>query len=204
MNHDKKRVPRPFVLLVLACTALATALPALAAGGGNEGGGNIFTGDVGNILWTLLIFGGVLFILGKYAWGPLLDVLEKREELIKNSLAEARRDREEAAAKLKEYEDRINQARADATEIVEEGRRDAEVLKQRIEQDAREEAEKVIARGRRDLAIARETAIKDLYELSGELAAKIASRIVERELKTADHEKLIADAIGQVGRLEAN
>ena len=95
-----------------ACGILLCAAPAMAAGEGGEN--NIFAGDVGNILWTLIIFGLVLFILGRYAWKPLLEILQQREDLIRNSLEEAKRDREEAKARLAEYEERLTAARAEA------------------------------------------------------------------------------------------
>jgi len=191
---------RPRALLALL--AAAAAAPAMAAS--TEGEANIFAGDLGNVLWTLLIFGLVLFILGKYAWGPLLDVLQKREDFILSSLEEARRDRIEAEARLREYEQRLREARAEATGIVEEGRRDAEVLRGRIEHEAREEAEKIRARTLRDIGIARETALKELYEVGGKLATRIAAQIVERELRAEDHQKLIDNAIAEMERLGAN
>jgi F-type H+-transporting ATPase subunit b len=190
---------RPRALLALA---VAAAAPAMAAS--TEGEANIFAGDLGNVLWTLLIFGLVLLILGKYAWGPLLDVLQKREDFILSSLEEAKRDRIEAEARLREYEQRLREARAEATAIVEEGRRDAEVLRGRIEHEAREEAEKIRARTLRDIGIARETALKELYEVGGKLATSIAAQIVERELRAEDHQKLIDNAIAEMERLGAN
>lgn len=194
--------------VLLAVASLAIAAPALAAAEaeGHGGGGemNIFNGDLGNVLWTLVIFGLVLFILGRYAWGPMLQVLQKREDFIRDALESAKNDRDAAEARLAEYEERLTKARAEATAIVEEGRRDADVLRQRIEDDAREEAEKVMQRARREIDIARETAVKELYELSGRLATEIAGRIVKRELGSADHERLIKESIEEIGTREAN
>jgi F-type H+-transporting ATPase subunit b len=182
------------------------ALPAVAApeGGDHGGGNNIFAGDIGNVFWTLLIFGTVVFVLGKYAWGPLLDTLQKREDFIRQSLESAKADRDAAEARLKEYEERLTEARAEATAIVEEGRRDAEVLRQRIDEEARAEAEKTVARAKREVEIAKETAVKELYELSGRLATEVAGRIVGRELKVEDHQRLISDAVADMSRLETH
>ena len=82
------------------------------------------------------------------------------------------------------------------------GRRDADVLRHRIEEEAREEAAKTLERAKREIGIASETAIKQLYEVSGHLATDIAGRIVAREIKPEDHERLIQDAIGEIGQLE--
>ena len=188
--------------LYAACFLAFSTLPVLAAGEGGEN--NIFGGDFGNVLWTLVIFGLVLFVLGKFAWGPLLDVLQKREDFIRESLESAKEDRDAAEARLKEYEERLNEARTEATAIVEEGRRDAEVLRHRIETEAKEEAEKSLARARREIDIAKETAVKELYELSGKLAVDIAGRVIGRELDAADHERLIKESISEIGQLESN
>lgn len=166
----------------------------------DHGGGesNIFAGDLGNVLWTLLSLGLVVFILAKYAWNPFLDILQKREDFIRDSLAQAKEDRESAEARLAEYEERLTEARAEASAIVEEGRRDAVVVREREEEKAKEEAEKMLARAKREIEIAKDTAIKDLYSLTGKLATDIAAKIVDRELKPADHEKLIHDALDQL------
>ena len=182
--------------------ALALAVPAFAAGDGGEN--NIFAGDLGNVFWTLVIFFLVLFVLSKFAWGPLIDSLKAREDFIRESLETAKEDRDQAEARLKQYDDKLTEARAEATAIVEEGRRDAEVLRQRIEEEARAEAEKMLARAKREIGIARETAVKELYTLSGRLATDIAARIVGRELKPEDHERLIEESIGELEQLDAN
>ncbi|NJL30076.1 MAG: F0F1 ATP synthase subunit B [Thermoanaerobaculia bacterium] len=197
--------PRAVVaaLAAFVSLALATAGPALASGGG-EGGGSLFSGDVGNMIWTLAIFLLVLFALGKFAWGPVLEGLKKREEFIHDSLAKAKADRDAAEARLEEYEKRLATARAEATAIVEEGRRDADALRLKIEQDARAESEKMIDRARREIGIAKETAIKELYVQSARLATDIAGRIVARELQPADHERLIRESLAELGRMESN
>ncbi len=187
-------------LAVLCMTSLAA--PVLAAGSGGEN--NIFAGDFGNVLWTLVIFFLVLAVLGKFAWGPLLDSLRAREDFIRESLETAKHDRDQAEARLKEYDDKLTEARAEATAIVEEGRRDAEVARQRVEEEARAEAEKMIERAKREIGIAKETAVKDLYNLSGNLATDIAARIVGRELKPEDHERLIEESIGELEQMGPN
>jgi len=180
---------------------VAGAAPALAAEAAAEGqSNNLFAGDIGNVVWTLAIFGLVLFVLGRYAWGPILNALQSREAFIRESLEKAQADRLEAEARLKEYLDKINNARAEATAIVDEGRRDAETVKHRIEEDARTEAGKIIERGKHEIELATATAVKELYTTSAKLATELAGRILEREIKPQDHERLIAQAIDELAR----
>jgi F-type H+-transporting ATPase subunit b len=177
---------------------------AAAAAPEAEGTPSLFAGDVGNMVWTLVIFLAVVFVLGRYAWGPMLKGLQAREAFIRKELEEARTDRQAAEARLAEYEERLAAARAEATAIVEEGRRDSEVVKARIEEDAREEAEKMIERARREIGIAKETALKELYVTAGRLATDVASRIIRKELSPADHERLIAESIARLETAREN
>ena len=174
---------------------LAIAAPALAQEHGGGGENNLFAGDVGNAIWTLVIFLLVVFVLGKFAWGPILNTLQTRESFIHEALAKAKRDRDEAEARLREYEARLATARAEATAITDEGRRDAEVVKRRVEAEAKAEADRMIERAKREIQIAVETATKEMYRRAGLLATKMATRIIGRELTPQDHDRLIAEAI---------
>lgn len=186
-------------LLTLALGLAALPVMAAEAAEGKEAI-SPFAGDIGNALWTVVIFGLVLFVLGKFAWGPILKSLQSRESFIRESLEKAQSDRLEAEARLKEYLDKINASRAEATAIVDEGRRDAEAVKHRIEEDARQEAEKILARGKHEIELATATAVKELYATSAKLATELAGRILAREIKPEDHERLIAQAIDELGR----
>jgi len=184
-----------------ALALMATAVPAMAAEAAeahSEGSPSIFAGDLGNVVWTVAIFVLVLVVLGKFAWGPLLKSLQARESFIHDALARAKRDRDEAEARLREYEERLASARAEATAIVDEGRRDAEVVKRRIEEAAKVEADKMIDRARREIHLATVTATRELYDLSAKLATDLAARVLGREMTAKDHERLISEAIDSI------
>ena len=183
-------------LFVLAAL-LAMAAPALAAEA--EASPNLFAGDLGNAFWTTLIFVLLLVVLGKYAWGPILSTLQTRESFIHEALAKAKADRDEAEARLKQYEERLAGARAEATAIVEEGRRDADAVRRRIEATAKAEADKMVDRAKREIHVATVTATRELYELSARIATKMAAQVLGRELSPADHERLMSEAIDAIG-----
>lgn len=191
-----RKVSWSLVLSVLVMT------PAVWAA--EEGQGNLFAGDIGNAVWTLVIFLLVLLILGKFAWGPLLSGLQQREEFIRRSLQEAKDDREAAEARLAEYEAKLADAGAQAAEIVDQGKRNAEAARASIEEKARDESDKMVERAKREIELAKQSAIKDLYATSSDLATEIASRILQRELNAQDHERLISESIKELGDLEKN
>lgn len=190
-------------LTFLVVTLVLVAGPALAAPveaepGAEAAAPNPFAGDFGNALWTVVIFLLLLWVLGKYAWGPVLEGLQSREQFIRESLEEAKENRDAAEARLKEYEQQLAGARDDVEEILAEARRDAAALREREESRAKEEAEKMLERARREIRIATETAVQDLYARATELTVAAASRILEREISPQDHERLISDAIASI------
>ena len=189
------------ILLGAAALHLLVTSAAFAA---SEGQDNLFAGDLGNMIWTLVIFLLVIFVLGKFAWTPVLGALKGREEFIRSALEEAKADREKAEATLKEYEDRLHAARAEATAIVEEGRRDADEVRRRIETEAQEEASKMIVRAKKEIELATEGAVQDLYKTSAALATDMAERVLRRELSPQDHERLIAESLAEMERLSEN
>lgn len=188
----------------LAALSLLFALPAFAAEGGGEAEAGVFAGDVGNVLWTLVIFAVVVIVLGKFAWGPILRGLQSREDFIHKSLADAKADREAAEARLKEYTEKLVAARAEAAQIVDEARRDADVVKRRIEEEAREEGARLVERAKREIGLAKDTAIKELYSTAAKLATSAAAQIVKKELDPKDHERLIQDSIRALGEQRSN
>lgn len=194
----------PTIARVAALVAIGLALLATPSWAVEEGAGSPFAGDIGNALWTLVVFIAVVLVLGKYAWGPILRSMQDREDFIRDSLAQAKSDRQAAEARLLEYNDKLAEAHGEVAEIIEEARRDANVLKQRIEEEARGEADKIIQRARREVGIARDGAIKEIYSVTARLATEVASRIVGRELKAQDQERLIQESLDELSQLPEN
>ena len=84
---------------------MGVALQAALAGAAfaTDGESNLFAGDLGNAVWTVVIFLVVLVVLGKFAWGPLLSGLQEREQFIRESLEKAKEERDSSEARLAEY-----------------------------------------------------------------------------------------------------
>lgn len=182
-----------------ALAGLWVRVPAAMAEG--EHGGeevSLFAGDLGNAVFTLLIFILVLAVLARFAWQPLLKALQKREQYIRDSLEAARRDRQDYEQRLRDLEARMVQAREEATALVEEGRRDGEQVKRRIEAEARKNADALIDRAKREIGIARDSALKDLYAQSARLATTMAGSVLRRQLAPEDEQRLITDALAEL------
>jgi F-type H+-transporting ATPase subunit b len=168
----------------------------LASGGGENV--DPVKPDFWQAAFTIAVFLILLFILGKFAFKPIMKGLNDREAFITNALHDADEASKKALAQLAAYEEKLNQARAEATAIVEEGRRDAEVTKRSIHDEARTEADKMIERAKREIGIARDSAVRELCDLGATLATDAASKIVGRELSASDHERLIRESIDEI------
>jgi F-type H+-transporting ATPase subunit b len=170
----------------------------LAAAGAEHESPSLFAGDLGNTIWTLVIFLAVLGVLGKFAWGPILTTLQRREQFIRESLEQAKHDRDEADKRLHEYEEKLHKATQEASGILEEGRRDAEAARSRIQEQARSEADAMIERGRREIGLAKDAAVKDLYQLVANLAADVSSKLLRRSLNEDEQRRLVDQAMAEM------
>lgn len=153
--------------------------------------------------FTIAVFLILLAILSRFAFRPILNSLKAREEFIAKSISDAEKAAREAQEQLKEYNARLERARAEATGIVEEGRRDAEVVKRSLQEEARKEADAMIERAKREVGVARDTAVRELYDLGAKLATEVAGKILAKEINPQDHQRLIEDSIAELGKVRA-
>ncbi len=158
--------------------------------------------DFGSAFWSVIVFVILLAILRATAWKPILQGLEQREKFIHDSLASAKRDREESERLLAEHAAKLQKAREEATAIVEHGRRDAEEVRKRIHVEAKSEADAIVARAMKDIQVARDDAIKKLHDETIQLASSIASKVVRRELSSGDHQRLLDEALEELSGVE--
>jgi F-type H+-transporting ATPase subunit b len=157
-----------------------------------------FKGDLA--LWTAVVFLVVLAILGKYAWGPICDGLQKRESNIAGQIADAQRQNDEARKLLSEYEKKLSAAQDEVRGLIEQGRRDAEKVAQQVRDKAREEAAIERQRALQQIESATSAALKELADRSATLAVELAGKIVGAQLKAADHSRLIEQSVTEFAR----
>jgi F-type H+-transporting ATPase subunit b len=155
----------------------------------------IFPFDFGLSFWTVVVFFIALWILSKYAWKPISDGLQKREDSIAGQIAEAQKKNDEARRLLAEHEKKLADAAAEVRGLIEQGRRDAEKMGQQLIDKAREEAGIEHQRAIQQIESATSAALKDLAEKSASLAVDLAGKIVGTQLKSTDHSRLIDQAV---------
>ena len=163
---------------------------------------NILDINPGLMFWTIVTFVILFWILKKFAWGPILEALEKREKTIRDSLDEASRSREEAQKLFEEYNKKLEKAGADAQKVLEEGRAMSENMKKEIVSRAREEAEEIVTRGKNEIELEREKAISEIRKHAVDLSLNAASKIVRKSLTDEDHKRIALEAIQDIEGLK--
>lgn len=183
-----------------ALLALVAALPSALSAQEGEGGGGLFDINVGLSAWTILIFIVLLFVLGKFAWGPIIQAVEQREQGIRSALDEAARRNEEAAELLAQHREQLADARRQANELIAEGKAAGEGVRKDIEEKARAEAQSIVERARAEIERERDAALEALRRESVELALAAASRLIGENLDQAKDRQLVEQYLTQLGQ----
>ena len=137
--------------------------------------------DPGLFIWTIVTFLVLLALLAKFAWRPLLDALDRRQQEIRKSLDDAQRARHELEQIQHESQRILAAARTDAESIVARTRSDAE----------------------RQIELETSRALQQIRQEAVDLSVAIASKLIQRNLSKEDNERLINEAISQIGRQDS-
>ena len=154
--------------------------------------------DPGLFIWTIITFVVLLTLLAKFAWGPLLQMLDSRQQAIRKALDDAQLAKKELERLEQESTQIVRKARADAEAIISESRADAERLKEELRQKARSEADGIVRNAERQIQLETARALQQIRNEAVDLSVMIASKIIQRNLSKEDNERLIDDALKQV------
>ena len=157
------------------------------------GGGGPLTVDGGLVIWTLVVFGLLLYVLKRNAWPVLLAAVREREQKLERQLAEAEKNRAEAAALLEEHKRLLAAAKGEAQEILNKAKTVAEKERATLLAKAREEYEDLLARARKDIEEEREKAILALRREAVDLSIAAASKLLEAQLDNEANRRLVTE-----------
>jgi F-type H+-transporting ATPase subunit b len=154
--------------------------------------------DPGLYIWTIVTFLILLGLLAKFAWGPLLDALQKRQDAIRTSLDDARKAKEELARLQAESARILAEARTEAANIISSTRSDAARFADEMKQKARADAEAVVKNAQREIDTQTNRAIETIRREAIDLSVAVASKILRREISPADNQRLVDDTIREM------
>ncbi|HWB62494.1 MAG TPA: F0F1 ATP synthase subunit B [Chitinophagales bacterium] len=138
---------------------------------------------IGLVFWMVITFGLLVFILGKFAWKPILAMLNEREKTIEDSLAQAEKARSEMAQLTAKNEELLNAAKEERNKILNEAKEAAEKVKADIMDKAQKEAEQKIQAAFREIDLQKKAAITEVKNSVGLMALDIAEKVLRKELK---------------------
>lgn len=144
---------------------------------------------IGLIFWTTITFLILLYLLGRFAWKPILGAVRKREHSIKEALASAEKAREEMAQLKSENEKILQEARNERDEILKDARSMREKMIADAKSQANTEADKMIESAREQIQNEKMRAVTDLKNLVGSLSIEIAEKILRQELDNPEKQK---------------
>ena len=146
-------------------------------------------------LWTLVVFGGLFFILAKYAWPKMEEGLEKREATLRTAHEAADQARMEAERVLAEIREQRAKAADEARAMMDDARRAAAALKEQMKAEADASLQAERERARREIEAARDQALQEIGARVVQLATQLSSKVVRREMSPEDHRRLLDEAM---------
>ena len=154
--------------------------------------------DPGLFLWTILTFLVLLGLLAKFAWKPLLTALENRQEMIRKSLDDALKAKQELERLQQESKKIISQARVEAQSIVANTRSEAEKLRGELRQKAKAEAGSILRNAEKQIQLETEKAISKIRHEVVDLSLLVASKLIKKNLSKEDNQSLIEESLKQI------
>ncbi len=143
--------------------------------------------DPGLFIWTILTFLVLLTVLARFAWRPLLDALETRQNAIRKSLDDAQQAKQELERLNLESAQIINRARVEADAVITQSRSDGYRLREEIRAKARTEADHIVKNAERQIQLETSLALEQIRREAVELSVMIASKIIQRNLTKEDN-----------------
>ena len=158
--------------------------------------------SLGLFFWQSLIFIGLLFVLRKFAWKPILDAVNDRETSIKDALASAEAARDEMKNLQSDNQRILKEARAEKESLLKEARATRSELINNAKEEAQEEAQKILSQAQNAIQSEKRAAVKELKEQVGSIAMEIAEKVLQKELENKDRQLELVDQLLQDTKLK--
>jgi F-type H+-transporting ATPase subunit b len=173
--------------------------------GAAESGFDPLRFDPSAFVLTVVTFLGLLLILSKVAWKPIITAVEAREKRIDDAITKAETDRQAAAKLLEDHKRTVANVESEVAALRERGRLESEALRRDIVGKAQQEAVAAAEKARRDIELARQQAVQDIRREAVTLGIAVAGKVVGRSLDGEDQRRLANEVVGNltaVGRSE--
>ncbi|MEY5047091.1 MAG: hypothetical protein RLZZ175_450 [Bacteroidota bacterium] len=144
---------------------------------------NLITPALGLIFWTSLTFIGLLLILSKFAWKPILAALKERESSIENALKAAEAAKLQMSQLQAENEKLLAEARAERDSILKAANAASVQIIEEAKVKAEKEGSKLLESAKAAINTEKKAALTEIKSLAGSISVEIAEKLIKRELK---------------------
>ena len=159
----------------------------------------LVTPELGLVFWTTLSFLILLFLLGKFAWKPILGAINEREISIENALMKAEAAKEEMARLTSENESLLRDARAERDIILQEARKLKDKIVGEAKEAAQQEGAKMIESARIEINMQKALAIADVKNQVATLSIEIAEKVLRKQFEDASkQDALVTELLKEV------
>jgi len=148
---------------------------------------------------TFVVFALLFALLAKFAWGPISQGLDKREQHIATMIADAERNAKDTQMRLQELEARLAAQAEEARQVLSAARREGEIVKEKLVGEAQAAAQAEKDRALDDIRAAKNAALREIAQKSVNTAVDLAKNLIHREVNAGDHAQLIKDSLAQFG-----
>lgn len=186
-------------VIVFLAMAFHAAAPLVLAAEETEAKPSLLALQSGLMFWTLVVFLLLLFVLSKFAFGPITAAVRARELALEEAIAMARRDRDDAAKLLDDHRRQIEAARGEAQRFIAEGRATAEAMRTEMLEGTRAQQAELLERARRDIDAEKTRAIDELRREAIDLAIAGASKVIGKNLDDAANRTLVESYLATIG-----
>ncbi len=159
--------------------------------------------DPGLFVWTIVTFLLLVFVLAKFAWEPLLKMLQDREDMVRSSLEDAEKAKSELERLNEESEAIMAKARSEAQSILADGKAAAEKVKDDIIAKSKEQANKIREDAGNQIQVEKDKAISEIKKEVVNLTLSVAEKLIQKNLSDADNKSLIEESLKKVQTYEA-
>jgi F-type H+-transporting ATPase subunit b len=150
------------------------------------------------LFWSAVSFAILLFLLKRYAFPAITEILDARERTITENLAKAERARKDAEQLLAEYQAKLKAAQQEATAMIDQARKQAQQVAEDNQRRVKQDTDRMLATAREEMARERVRVSKELKDQAVELVMAASERILKRSLTDADQKRLVKEAIDQL------
>jgi F-type H+-transporting ATPase subunit b len=169
-----------------------------SSSGESSSGSFLVSPSLGLMIWTLALFLFTMYVLKKLAFPRIAEALDRRQKAITESIEAAQRQREEADELLREYRQRLTEAREQADDITKRARKAAEAAVAEASAEGKTKREELVAAARRDIEAETRRSLDRIRKEVADLTVLATERVTRKALDSKDHKRLIDDALAEV------